>query len=71
MYEIKFNIFIFYSIRSPQGNNPHGGRHVTITVRETKTEKVSGSPVGSVSPTSQMHCNYTKLYCLNKYLYLI
>jgi paxillin len=35
---------------------PHGGRHVTITVRETTTEKISGSPVGdSTSPTTPIY----------------
>ena len=33
------------------GKNPKSGRHVTITVRETTTERVAGSP-------SQIQCKF-------------
>lgn len=30
-----------FRISTPASKNPHGGKHVTITVRETKTERLT------------------------------
>lgn len=31
----------YYRSSTPASKNPHGGKHVTITVRETKTERMT------------------------------
>lgn len=33
---------------TPASKNPHGGKHVTITVRETKTERMTPVNQGEI-----------------------
>lgn len=53
------HFFISFRNASPSVKGPAGGKHVTITVRETKTERLT--PVNTPSPQGKLNAIRKKL----------